>query len=185
MDVLARRAAAVLAFPLLSACASMRGDAGSPLELGIDVRVAPGFKVERSGRTTIHPTVAYSRSIAGGVAGEHTQLIHIGGQIRVAQGRYNNKAGPWLGGEATFARRRTSYDFAGVGPDWTNGFTVAALAGVPLSDGSVGTLHGYVAAGMRKYRGGRSLFSGRLLPPARVPEALGATPAVESSRSVS
>ena len=125
----------------------------SPAQYGLDVRVAPGFAVG-SGGLTAHPTVAYARSVFGGYEGETDGTLHVGGQVRLAPGQEaTGSASFWFGGEATYARRRTTFDLAGIGTESTSGWTLAALAGLPLIEGAAGTVHGYAAAGLNKYGG--------------------------------
>ncbi len=130
--------------PLVSGCFMSKT---SPAVYGIDLRVAPGFAVG-SGETTVHPTLGYAFSLAGGVEGESDGVLHIGGQVRVpSSGTW------WYGGEATYARRSTSYDVAGIPTESANGWTLAGLLGMPVAEPSWGVVHGYTALGLNKYGG--------------------------------
>jgi hypothetical protein len=147
------RTVAALGLPVVSGCAASASET-SPWQGSIDLRVAPGFAAGGSERVTLHPTVAYARSVVGGVEGERDDVLHFGGQLRARTAR--RPAGVssfWFGGEATYARRRTAFDAPGVDAETTNGWTLAALGGSPLIDGTAATVHGYVAAGVVKFGG--------------------------------
>ena len=120
------------------------GGATSPAVYGADVRVAPGFGVG-DGDATVHPTAAYSRSLSGGVDGEHDDILFLGAQVRTPV----TESGLWLGGEAAYARRWTGFDLSSIETDSTNGWTLTALAGLPLTN----VFSAYVAAGVNKYGG--------------------------------
>ena len=117
----------------------------SPAVYGFDVRVTPGFAVG-DGDVTVHPTAGYSRSLGGGVDGETDDIVHLGAQVRAPV----SESGLWLGGEAAYARRWTGFDSPSIETDTTNGWTLTALAGLPLGDGGFGA---YAAAGVNKYGG--------------------------------
>ncbi|MFN0182070.1 MAG: hypothetical protein ACKVZ0_24975 [Gemmatimonadales bacterium] len=126
----------------------------SPTQFGLDIRIAPGFALGSSDKVTIHPTAAYARGVFGGVDGESDNILHFGGQVRAKLSSCSAKPRcPWFGGEATFARRRTTFDNSTDAAESTNGFTLAGLAGVPLVSGKAGTIHGVVAGGMVKFGG--------------------------------
>ena len=145
-----RCAAALLLIVGLSGCFAGKT---SPAQYGIDLRFAPGFALGNAG-TSIHPTVAYARALLGGVEGESDGILHVGGQVRWApQQTTLGGSKLWLGGEATYARRRTTFDFPGATPASTNGWTLAALAGLPVLEGTMGTAHAYAALGVNKYGG--------------------------------
>jgi hypothetical protein len=128
----------------------------SPWQSGFDIRAAPGLEAGTSDRVTIHPTVAYSRSLFGGVEGETESVLHLGGQVRMATAQTSRS--PWFGGEATYARRWTTFDDSALSTETTNGWTLAGLAGVPVFTGSAGTLHVYGAGGAAKFGGSGPYF---------------------------
>jgi len=129
----------------LAACAS---GSDSPRWYGIDLRAAPGLAV--ADRVTVHPTAAFATDVFGGVEGESLKFLHLGGQLRYATGSAADAI--WLGGELTYARRWTSFD-DGSTSETDNGWTLAGLAGRPLLSGTLGTVHGYGAAGVNKFGG--------------------------------
>jgi hypothetical protein len=148
----------------ISGCARTES---SPAQYLLDIRVAPGFAVGE-GLVTFHPTVAYARSMFGGEDGEHGTYLFLGGQARFAAVSASPAgSGLWLGGEATFARRRTTFDDPASDVETQNGWTIAALVGLPVLEGAAGTIHGYAAAGVNKYGGtGSYLRVGADLQPA-------------------
>jgi hypothetical protein len=123
------------------------GHHSSPWEFGGGVRVAPGFPVGHGG-TTVHPVVSvgYMKWDGG-----HDELYEVGGQVRQRLTRPGSGSlGLWLGGEATFSVLRE------VGSGWsasTNGWSLSALAGVPVGASKWG-LNVYGAAGISHYGSG-------------------------------
>jgi hypothetical protein len=119
------------------------GDDG-PMEKGFGIRLAPGFELARG--TTMHPSVSYTYlAFEGG----RDDLIELGGQVRrqITPGA-RGLAGFWFGGEAAFAMLRTRLDFAPTST--TNGWSLTALAGVPVGGGAWG-IHLFGGAGISHY----------------------------------
>jgi hypothetical protein len=150
MNTQLRFSAIVLTLTLFPGCAYLSKT--SPVQYGVDLRVAPGFEAGE-GEVTVHPMVAYAFSIAGGVDGEDDRVLHLGGQLRFHPASASTSGSRvWFGGEVAYARRTTSFDFTDV-TTATNGWTVAALAGLPIIQGNSGTIHAYAALGLNKYGG--------------------------------
>jgi len=139
---------------LLSVACAGKAGSDSPWHGGVDLRFAPGIEVSPDSTVTVHPTVAFARTLVGGVDGEQDSFWNFGGQIRTRLPNCSSAGRcPWFGGETTFARRTTSFDAPGVESEVRNGWTVAGLGGIPLVSGKAGTLHGYAAGGLSKFGG--------------------------------
>jgi hypothetical protein len=141
----------LLAFLLVatSGCAAS-AHRSSPWEFGGGVRLAPGFSVGE-GNLTAHPMLSYTYlSFDGG----HDSLWELGGQIRKPLSSATAGGRPlWIGGEAALSRLNTVVDV----PDGqfdlsngTNGFSLTALAGVPLGQSRWG-FNAYAGAGISNY----------------------------------
>ena len=147
-----RAMASVTAIGWLAGCET-GGSRTSPWQTGIGVRIAPGFSAGDASRVTLHPTAAYFKPLWGGPEGESNYVLLAGGQLRFGVQPSGPSQGPWLGGEAMYGRRTSTFDDPSEPDESSNGWTLAALAGLPIANGSAGTLHGYVAAGVVKFGG--------------------------------
>jgi hypothetical protein len=125
----------------------------SPAQMMLGARISPGIPMG-AGATSVHGTLGYARSIAGGVEGEADEYLNVGAQLRRSLGGASGQpAKPWLGGEAQYSRRETEFDDSDLANETVNGWTVTVLAGLPLLDHARGVVNGYVAAGINKYGG--------------------------------
>jgi hypothetical protein len=136
--------AVVVGLLLNSGCAFFgAGHTSSPWEWGVGGRIAPGFTVGQ-GSTTVHPMGGYTYlKFSGG----NDQLFEFGGQVRQSLPKAGGGPGVWVGGEAAFARLRTS---AGGFSSSTNGWAVTGLAGLPVGQGEAGASL-FAAAGLSNY----------------------------------
>jgi hypothetical protein len=119
----------------------------SPAEYVVDLRLSPGFVVSEAQNVSVHPVGAFAHSVGGGVEGESNRYWFLGGQVRKSVRQY------FVGAEATWAQRRTSFDDDAFDPETTSGWTLAGLASMPLTRGMGLSLDGVGAAGMNKFGG--------------------------------
>ena len=140
-----RSAAAMLAVLGSTGCAAA-GHTSSPWEWGGGVHITPGFVVGRDGGTTIHPAAAYTYlSFSGG----HDDLFEFGAQVRRTLSPEAKGPGKlWLGGEANFSVLRSK--ISNFPSSSTTGWSVNALAGVPVSQSKWG-VNLYAGAGTSHY----------------------------------
>ncbi len=143
---MARAAVSALAVVAGTGCAASAHHS-SPWEYGGGIRPAPGFALGQQGMT-VHPTIGYTYlSFTGG----HDDLFEFGAQVRRPLTRVAGGATRlWVGGEAAFAILRTSG--SGFPSSSTNGWSLNAMAGVPVLDSRWG-VNVYTAAGISHYGG--------------------------------
>jgi len=138
---------------ITSACGV--GNQTSPWQYGVEARISPAIITADSGHLSLHATVAYARYFLGGIDGEHDEVINIGGQIRFIPGE--SREGFWVSLEPSYARRKTVVDDPAVADPAdegsTNGWSFSALGGLPLMNGRVASVSGYVALGIVKFGG--------------------------------
>jgi len=129
---------------LIGGCA-VAGHRSSPWEWGGGVRVAPGFAVGDAG-VTLHPMASYMYL---NWDGGHDNLWELGGQVRKAMAS-DGGTGFWAGAEAAVSRLTEStddYDGPGIS---SNGWSLTALAGVPVGQSQWG-INLYAGAGISNY----------------------------------
>lgn len=123
----------------------MAAHTSSPWEFGAGARLAPGFALG-AGRTTIHPMASYTYlSFDGGYDG----LLEGGAQVRHPVTPVGG-SGFWLGGEGAVSRLSTHIKDSGAGSFATTGWSLTALAGVPVGKSRWG-LNLYAGAGVSNY----------------------------------
>lgn len=117
---------------LRSNVVASQASSSSSWEWGAGAHIAPGFETGSPG-VTLHPMASYSYlKFDGG----HDDRFEFGGQIRKALGQTASSRGFWIGAQPAFAILRTHVD--NVPTESTNGWSLTALAGVPVSDAKWG-----------------------------------------------
>ena len=121
----------------------------SPWEWGGGLRVAPGLGTVGEGDVTVHPMASYTYlSFDGG----HDGLWEIGAQLRKPPTIFGERDQlPWLGIEGAASLLREEFEFGG--QDFSEsfgGFSITALAGVPVSSSRWGP-NLYAGAGISHY----------------------------------